>query len=296
MADILTSPTSKKTLKILLISFYYPPDLSAGSFRMEAMVKALQRRSAAQGLHLEIDVLTTTPNRYSEIAISPAGLEERPSLHIHRIALPSHTGGIKDQSRAFLSYARQALRLSKGQTYDLVFGTSSRLMSAALAAQIARRSSSRLYLDIRDIFTETMQDVFVKSVLRHVLGLFRFIERRTFRQAERISINSPGFAAHIAQVAPNVGVKVFTNGIDPDFLTEDFSKSENATATLPSLLYAGNIGEGQGLEKIIPALAKRFAGRMQFRIIGNGGRRAALEQALQNVPQNSVTLSPAMAR
>jgi hypothetical protein len=47
--------------RILLLSYFYPPDLSAGSFRSAALVKALRIQGGAQ---LQLDVVTTQPNRY----------------------------------------------------------------------------------------------------------------------------------------------------------------------------------------------------------------------------------------
>ena len=49
-------------MKICFITFYYPPDLCAGSFRAEALSKALLKRKDKVK---EIEIFTTTPNRYS---------------------------------------------------------------------------------------------------------------------------------------------------------------------------------------------------------------------------------------
>ena len=48
-------------MKVLVVTFYYEPDLSAGSFRTTALVAAMRQR-APPGTH--IDVITTLPNRY----------------------------------------------------------------------------------------------------------------------------------------------------------------------------------------------------------------------------------------
>ena len=63
------------------------------------------------------------------------------------------------QSRAFAEFARRALEIVAERSYDLVFATSSRLMTAALGAWIARRKHAALYLDIRDMFVDTIGDV-----------------------------------------------------------------------------------------------------------------------------------------
>ncbi|MFP3500063.1 glycosyltransferase WbuB, partial [Pseudomonas sp. SIMBA_059] len=58
--------------RILFLSFYYPPDLSAGSFRAEALVKALLDNV---GDHVEIDVVTTQPNRYHTFKTTASSFE-----------------------------------------------------------------------------------------------------------------------------------------------------------------------------------------------------------------------------
>ena len=62
------------------------------------------------------------------------------------------------------------------------------------------------------------------------------------------------------------------------------------------MLYAGNIGEGQGLEVIIPKLAESLNDKVKFRIIGDGGKRKKLERALQKLSLNNIELIAPMAQ
>ena len=48
-------------MKILILSYYFPPDLSACSFRMESFIDELDKNHESIR---EIEVLTTSPNRY----------------------------------------------------------------------------------------------------------------------------------------------------------------------------------------------------------------------------------------
>jgi len=277
-------------MRLLILSFYYPPDLSAGSFRCEALVSAL-KNSMPEGL--QVDILTTRPNRYQSLIIDAPDYEKQGSFTIRRIPLPSHQSGMADQSLAFLSYARGALSAIKGHKYDAVFGTSSRLMTAVLAAKAARNSGAPLYLDIRDLFVDTMGDVLGTSPLRFLLPAFGMLERQTFSQAERINIVSPGFADDVRLVAPNTDLRGFTNGIDTAFLNQDYSKPTDKDG--PVILYAGNIGEGQGLHRMIPEVARLVAGKARFHIVGDGGKLDELRTAIESV-QNSVTLKPPVPR
>ena len=66
-------------------------------------------------------------------------------------------------------------------------------------------------------------------------------------------------------------------------------------ATL-TILYAGNLGEGQGLHAIVPALASALRGRARFRIIGDGGRREELLRAIAQAGAHNVQWEPPMPR
>jgi glycosyltransferase involved in cell wall biosynthesis len=279
-------------LRILFLSFYYPPDLSAGSFRSVALVRALLER-LPQDAH--IDVITTLPNRYSTFSSEAPVREEHPRLTVHRVALPAHKSGMVDQSKGFLTYARSALALCKGKRYDLVYATSGRLLSASLGALLARRHGAPLYLDIRDIFVDTMKDVLPRKMAWAIKPLLSALERWTVGSARRVNLVSPGFLPYFEARYPGRDWALFSNGIDEEFLLD----VEPASAQLDppptservlDVVYAGNMGEGQGLHAILPALARRFQGRLHFRLVGDGGRRAQLEQALTDAGCDNVTL------
>jgi glycosyltransferase involved in cell wall biosynthesis len=273
-------------MRLLILSFYFPPDLSAGSFRTKALVDALRRARP----DAEIDVITTQPNRYRSHAQAVTEIEDIAGISITRIPLPAHSSGMVDQSRAFVHFARQVLRLTSRRRWSVVYATSSRLMTAALGALVSKRLRAPLYLDIRDLFTDTMRDVLAKSPARYILWPFDFVERWTFRSAGRVNLVSEGFLEHARTVAPCQSFRTFTNGIDPEFLTASFAKPVGLPTALPNILYAGNIGEGQGLQSILPDVAKRLEGRVRFTVIGDGGRRAALADALKVAGVNSVDL------
>lgn len=282
-----------KRLKILVLSFYFRPDLSAGSFRTTAFVDALKQKMPVDG---QIDVLTTLPNRYSSFSVeAPAG-EKLPGLSIVRIALPPHQSGMFDQARAFISFAREVSRQTRGQEYDLVYATSSRLMTAVLGAWVARNKQIPLYLDIRDIFVDTIKDVLPRHLAILTKPVFTLLERWAINSASKVNLVSQGFAEYFLARYPRQRFSYFTNGIDDEFLSVPIPESVLRTSDVVEVLYAGNLGEGQGLHAIIPDLAKRMRGRLRFKIIGDGGRKEALRAALVNAGVDNVELLPPMKR
>jgi glycosyltransferase involved in cell wall biosynthesis len=261
--------------KILVLTFYYTPDLCAGSFRAAAFIKALQKKTD-EALHVE--VLTTMPNRYHSFSSEALNIEQIDNVTIRRFEISSHKSGFIDQSLSFASYARQVLKHCKGKNYDLVFATSSRLMTATLGASIANRNQTPLYLDIRDIFTDTMADVLSKPLKIVFLPLFRLLERYTLHSATAINLVSKGFADYFRPYGDEKSLRFFTNGIDREFLDYDF-QAPPKSGSRKVILFAGNIGEGQGLEKLIPQAAGLLSDRFDIMIIGDGGSKRKLVEA-----------------
>ena len=284
-----------KVLKILVVSFYYSPDLSAGSFRTTALVKALLAQ-LPENAHVE--VVTTLPNRYSSYTREAPEIEELPRLTIRRIKLPSHQSGMVDQARVFATYARQVVALARQGNYQLIFGTSSRLMTAALCAYIANMKRLPLYLDIRDIFVDTIKDVLSRKLVLLVKPFFSLVERWSITRANRVNLVSRGFEDYFTGRYPKQHYSFFTNGIDEEFISagEKILRRDRIRKEPMVVLYAGNIGEGQGLHAVIPELAKRLEGRVQFRLIGDGGRKSLLQRRLAEVGCSNVELLPPVKR
>jgi len=267
-------------MRILVLSFYYAPDLCAGSFRTTAFIEELKKQIKAED---KVEIITAMPNRYgsfSEDAKEFEKLEE--NIDITRIDLGTHKSGFVDQSKLFLKFAWQVIKLvRKREKYDLIYATSSRLMTAFLGSLIANKQKAKLYLDIRDIFTDTLESVFAKSKLRYVIPIFRKIEKYTINSATHINLVSKGFENYFKNINSNVAYSFYTNGIDDVFLEYDFTQDKKNEKTI--ITYAGNIGEGQGLEKIIPDMAKKLGDYYEIHIIGDGGRKKALIENLKDI-------------
>lgn len=280
-------------MRILVLSFYYRPDLCAGSFRTTALVEALSKEISPEG---RIDILTTVPNRYGSYSIEAPATEMVGNISVTRIELPAHQSGMLDQAKAFIAYARTVLGLVKENQYDLVFATSSRLMTASLGAWVAKRKGIPLYLDIRDIFVDTIKDVLPKIVAMTLSPFFSLLESWTINAASKVNLVSRGFEEYFRVRYPKQHFSYFSNGIDEEFLLLTESNLKTVKSGLIEVLYAGNLGEGQGLHAIIPSLAQRMQGRVHFKIIGDGGRREALREAIASARLTNVELLPPMGR
>ena len=276
-------------MRILVLSFYYPPDIGATSIRPKSIVDALLKEV---GSDVKIDVITTMPNRYQSFDVDAQSYEYNGKISINRIALPKHKSGMLDQGLAFIFFCFGVRKIILKKKWDIVIATSSRLMTASLGAWVAKRTSSKLYLDIRDLFTQTMDSILEKNILRIFMPILHLLEKWTFRSADKINLVSASFLDHLKKIVPNLSPSVYTNGVDQIFLKNKFLI--NKIKPKPLILYTGNIGHGQGLHKIIPKVASEMT-EIQFRLIGDGGARMLLtHNYLFKLQKNIEVLNPVL--
>lgn len=270
---------------ILFLSIYYEPDLGAGSFRSVALVEELAKKLGNNG---KVHVITTMPNRYQSFKKEALAHEERDNIVIDRVPMGAHKGGFVDQAVAYIHYYKGVKKITGNHSYNVVFATSQRLFTSYIGLQIAKKNRCPLYLDIRDLFVENITEIIsnklVSGILKPTLGI---IEKMVFSKANHINLVSEGFMVNFKKYKkPNF--TFFTNGIDDIFIGLE---KRDALVNNPILItYAGNIGEGQGLEKIIPGIAAGLGSRFRIRVIGDGGTRKLLEDRIREEKIDNVEI------
>lgn len=296
-------------MKLLYLTFYFEPDLGPGAFRNTALVNELCRQ-LPEGSH--IHVITAQPNRYQSYKPLAAQREEWTSencrVTIDRVAVPVHNSGQFDQIRTFATYFWAVRQLTKSGNYTSVFASSSRLFTAFLGATVARSRQISLYVDIRDLFREAIVAVYktrrytgliVRGLLTVPLWL---VEWYTFSYARNINLVSEGFRSYF-KAYKKATYSYFTNGIDEEFLhsllppeKEEALPGSKKRPEVKTILYAGNVGEGQGLHKIIPQAARQLGSQYRFVVMGGGGAKHTLEAALQAERTTNVELREPVSR
>ena len=280
--------------RIVYLTFYFKPDLCAGSFRNSPL--ALELSYQAKLKNSIIDLYTTSPNRYITFKENAPEYEEFDNLRVHRIKLPSHKSGMIDQVLSFSKFYWEVRKMNSSKKADLVFASSSRLFTAFLGYKIAKKSKAPLFLDIRDIFVDTMSDVLKPSVFKPIIISFlKHIENKTFNYANHINLISEGFKEYFSKFK-NKSFSFFSNGIDNEFLKNDNSLNQIKNGNTKLIVYAGNIGEGQGLDKIVPQAAKKLGNNFTFLIYGDGGAKNKLQKEIDNLKVENVILKDPVSR
>lgn len=281
-------------MKILFLSYYFYPDLSAGSFRSKALVDALIANGNEK---IHVTVITTFPNRYDSYKEGDDRKIFSKNLDIIRVPVPTHEGKIIGQIKGFILYYCAVIKHVKTKKYNLVFATSSRLMTAFLGARVSKMLNVSLYLDIRDIFPDTIKHLFSTRVGNVVGSIFSYIERWTIKSAKHINLVSRGFEEYFLKIAPNLHFSFYTNGIDDEFIgLQCDARQKTSELNEKIVLYAGNIGFGQGLHLILPKLAQKTVGRFKFRVVGDGGMLSDLKNKISSLGISNIEIIMPMTR
>jgi len=277
--------------KILVLSYYFPPDLSAGSFRTKALIDELL------SYDVQITLICSSPNRYASYKKETKEYESCGNLEIYRVKVPFVAKGIISQAASYCVFTiKTFFFILKHRDFSLIYATSSRLMTAFLGSLVSKVIGSPLYLDIRDLFRDTMNDIFPKPVTLFLDPIIKIAENFSFRSAFKINIVSGGFKEYIQNAcSPRTKISTFTNGIDNIFLETDFKRNDKLDEK-KTILYAGNIGDGQALHKIIPELSNSLGSSFKIKIIGDGSRKYDLIEGIKKLCNQSVEFFPPMDR
>ena len=131
---------------------------------------------------------------------------------------------------------------------------------------------------------EVIQNKLIKTC---TLPVLKIIENYTFKNADHINLVSEGFKGYFSKYSlPKY--TFYTNGIDEDFT--DLPSSIKNTTEQYTITYAGNIGEGQGLHKIIPKAANKLGSKYKFIIIGDGGAKEKLIREMEKLENSNVEI------
>jgi glycosyltransferase involved in cell wall biosynthesis len=123
--------------------------------------------------------------------------------------------------------------------------------------------------------------------------IFSFLEDKLLSGAIGVNVVSEGFPEYFQEEGIDTSNwSFYPNGVDQEF-TKINNKKDIVLKQFKTILYAGNIGSGQGLEVILPDVAKKLGKNYQFLVVGDGGMKASLEGGIKRKNIDNVEiLSP----
>ena len=266
-----------------MLSYYFPPDIGPGPTRAQDFVRQLESVMDCQS---SIHVYTTFPNRYKKFdPASDEGFDDslgQDRVELNRIRVRRFGNGILSEIILFLQFISVVLITVRKNRYDAVFATSSRLATALVGVCVGKQQAIPVYLDMRDLFLDTAHSILSPKIIfrKQLLKLIGILEAWTFRCAKRINVVTPAFIDYVRARAPHCEISSIMNGIDEAFLNHKFNNHLSQSRRPITMLYAGNVGHGQMLDKTLPILAECFGSNLRIDVVGSGNRRDVLEEKI----------------
>ncbi len=272
-------------LRLLVISFHFPPDGTIGGQRWAGLSKYLARagwdvhvvtasapngQSVPPGVHRHFRARRRTLNQvYRARATEPtllhaANKQAMPSGSELRERNPFLRGllmmrrvgggviGLPDNGRGWIMRATRAARmLMRDLRFDCVItsGPPHSAHIAGLAATWGRKTD--FWIDMRDPWSLTYEmnspeDRFIRAE-RHFLG---WLERLVFPRASKVLVNTNEFASALRASQPDLNVMHFPNGVD----MEQLPRRHAANVAKGTIAYVGTLYAGRNLSSVLAAM------------------------------------------
>jgi glycosyltransferase involved in cell wall biosynthesis len=251
-------------MRILVISQYFPPDITAAAYRIGDTCKLLKEWGH------EVRVVTTTPHKGGVDEAKIGLLPEE----IHRIeVMPLEKRTARAYIEQYLGFVVRAffaaMRLRRTFDYDVVWATSPPLFMALCTIPLRLCARRPVVLDIRDLWPESAVNIgkVRRGSLMERVG--KVLEWAAYRWSDRITCVSQPMRAYIEKRTKRP-VSVVYNGAPR-------SQLGGATGPAPDpdvFCYAGNLGYAQGLDVMLDAFAAACRSpamaSARLRLVGTG--------------------------
>jgi glycosyltransferase involved in cell wall biosynthesis len=285
-----------RTLRVLVFSQFYPPELVAGAVRVHSFTSAL----VAAG-H-DVTVVSEAPNHPSGVVL-PAyrgrPIRRRRSGQLCAWYVAVLTSPVKSRRSRIMfygSYAAMAGALGLIlPRQDVILASSPPLPVGAASALAAARHRVPWVFDVRDLWPDAAVaagELSDGSTLR----LAEWLERHLYDSAAAITTTTEPFRrAIVERTKPSARIDVLPNGTTRLWLDAARLEVDRGGLGLAEgrfvWTYAGNVGLVQGLDAAVEA-ANRLGDDFQLLIVGDGPKRAALEARSRHLAPGLVEWRP----
>jgi glycosyltransferase involved in cell wall biosynthesis len=200
---------------------------------------------------------------------------------------------------AFFSFMISSFWIGLGvKNVDVVWGTSPPIFQGVTAWLLARIKRTKFLFEVRDLWPQFAIGVgILKNPL--LIHLSEWLERRLYRAANRVMVNSPGFSEHV-QVRGAKRVDLIPNGADPSM----FDPNEDGSAFRKShglqdkfiALYAGAHGMSNDLNVVLESASLLADTNIQIVLLGDGKEKPGLQERARQMNLANVTFLPSVPK
>lgn len=279
------------TVKLLMLTQFFDP---------EPMPRGLEFARALVARGFDVEVVTGFPNYpggkiYSGYRQKLLHKEIVDGIKITRVPLyPSHDGSARGRVANYLSFAFSALLycVFLARKPDVIYVYHPPLTIGITAGITRAVRGVPVVYDIQDMWPESLR-------ASGMVGNERFLSfaekvcQWVYRHVDKITVISPGFKRCLLERGvPDSKVEVIYNWCDESAVlgNESDSRGSSKGEGYFDVLFAGNMGKGQGLDSVLDAAEILLArgSRVRFKFLGGGVevdrlKKSASDRSLSNV-------------
>lgn len=280
-------------MQVLIISQYFPPDITAAAFRIGETASYL----AQKGHHVRI--ITAEPHKALSENTNGDQRECLRNIKIYRLKILSEgQGGLYGYLRHYLSFLFGSLIIGVNLWFkewrpSILWVTSPPLFTSISGYILSKLFRCPFILDIRDIWPDSAvsAEQISKTGIAYKIG--KILERLSYRWTDHLTVVSTPMARYI-QKHTKKPVGVIYNGILKSYLNIDSNDKP-----FNRILYAGNLGRVQGLDVLVDACYELDKNGIldgwDVAMIGNGAHKERLSELIIKLNlSHKVQIQPAV--
>jgi len=275
----LTSPDEHRSIRLSVITEFFPPDYAATGQLIEELVRNLEQ------LGLNVEVFTGQPGYAFGVSQAPSR-EQFGQLRVQRSRSAKFwSGRVRGKAvNGVLFTLRAALHLLRGLRRHDVFLLTSAPPFLPIVGYLAHLLFRISYVClIYDIYPDIAIALGVIPNHHWLARFWRSVNRQIWRKAKGIVVLSPAMKERVVAICPEVAdkVSVIHSWGDPDLIIpiakKDnwFSRKYNLCNKF-TVVYSGNIGRCHDMDTILAAAKQLKDEPIQFVCIGGGQKRQSL--------------------
>ncbi len=261
-------------MKILIVSQFYPPDITAAAFRIGDMVSYLIDKNN------EVRVITAEPHK----GRLTSETSKDSSLIIRVPLAPIKTGGILNYIKQYGSFSIAALRVGISREIrqfspDIVVATSPPLFVGITGWMLSIILNTKFVLDVRDIWPDSIVAAGQMRPNSLAWKITKYLEKFIYRKASLISSVTRTMGEYINKNGGKNVIAVYNGVLSTGRLPNSMmNKKKNK-----QLVYIGNIGHVQDIETLIKAFNDVNPNNWSLQIYGTGIKEKEMLSLVENI-------------
>lgn len=266
-------------MKILVVSQYFYPE----NFRINTLCRELVNRGH------DVTVLTAYPQYPGGVIFDGYGFnvpyeKQWHGVNIERVKTYPRGKGPIGLLRNCISYVFSANRWVKRceEKFDAVFVFEVSPVTVGLpAVKYKKKFGAPIFFNLQDLWPENVHEV-LNIRFAPLTWIINKIVDYIYENSDRILCASNGFVENLKKRGVQQEKLVFWPQfcLEPDL--EHATKPEMYRDDCFNIVFAGNLGDAQGLDLMIEAAHKLQGSGIAWYLVGDGRARERLEKQVQN--------------